>query len=93
MNTETKKTIADKINKITGWGDNPASVFNIAIPLFIIGIGLMASIAYLQYKHNGDIIYTLILAGGLLLFAIGLYPPYLMHKRLKKQMSESAGKK
>lgn len=92
MNIETKKAIADKINKITGWGDNPASVFNIAIPLFVIGMALMGSIAYLQYKHNGDIVYALILAGGLVLLAIGLYPPYLMHKRLKK-MSESDYKK
>lgn len=83
MSSLTRR-LADKIGTFTGWRDNPASVFILALPLFLIAIFLMGMVAYLEYRFHGDSVYAWIMLGGLVLLALGLYPPYMMYKRLQR---------
>lgn len=79
-----KKNIVDFVNKLTGWRDHPESIFITAAPLATLAFACVFATAYLQYKVNGDMVYTYILIGGLVLLALGLYPVYKMYKNLKK---------
>lgn len=76
--------IVNVINRLTGWLDHPESIFITAAPLATLAFACVFATAYLQYKVNGDMVYTYILIGGLVLLALGLYPVYKMYKNLKK---------
>lgn len=79
-----KKNVVNFVNKLTGWRDHPESIFITAVPLATLAFSCVFATAYLQYKINGDMVYTYILIGGLVLLSLGLYPVYKMHKNLKR---------
>lgn len=53
---------------------HPANVFIIAFPLFLIGMGSCLWIAWHYWSTRGDFVYALIVFGGLILLAFGLWP-------------------
>lgn len=70
------------INFLFNWKANPASIFFLAIPLALIGLGSFALVAVLQWAYNGDPVYACIVLAGFVLLGIGLIPAYRMHKTL-----------
>lgn len=70
------------INFLFNWKANPASIFFLAIPLALIGLGSFAMVAVLQWAYNGDPVYAYIVLAGFVLLGIGLIPAYRMHKAL-----------
>lgn len=70
------------INFLFNWKYNPASIFFLAIPLALLGLGSFAMVAVLQWAYNGDPVYAYIVLAGFVLLGIGLIPAYRMHKAL-----------
>ncbi len=80
LKTDTKALL----NYLFNWKDNPASVFWLAIPLFLSSYGLITYAAYLQWDLNGDPWYMVIALAGLALLAFGIWPVRkLLFKLLK----------
>jgi hypothetical protein len=66
--------IKNTLNYLFNWKKNPASVFVLAVPLVIIGFGLMFIMAILQMKLHSDPWYLVIFACGIGLLMLGLWP-------------------
>jgi uncharacterized membrane protein YqjE len=63
----------ESLNRLFNWKKYPASVFFLAIPLFMIGMSLMGTIAYLAWVA-GDKTYAWILLAGIGLLIFALWP-------------------
>lgn len=68
----------NSLSFIFNWRKNPSSVFILVIPLFLLGMTLMAVLAVLQMKLNQDPVYLYIFLGGIVLLALGLIPAFRM---------------
>lgn len=74
------------LKNLFDWKKNPSSVFWIALPVFLIGVLLLGLRAYLEYKANGDLVYTWILLGGFAFLILALTPAYKMHMKRSKDV-------
>ena len=75
------KTFIQQSKDFFNWKKNPHTIFYLAIPLAVVGLGCHAIVAYLQWRDNGDWVYSAILLAGLILLMFGLWP---VRKELKK---------
>lgn len=62
------------LHKLFNWKRRPSSVFYIAMPLFVIGLGLHLAIAYMHFTLNGDWVYFAVFTCALALFVLALWP-------------------
>lgn len=74
------KRFIQEIKDFFNWKKNPHTVFYLAIPLAVIGLGCHAVMAYLQWRENGDWVYSAIFLGAMILLGMGLWP---VRKQLK----------
>jgi len=66
--------LREALSEIFNWKKNPHGVFFLAIPLAIMGFGLVGLRAFLELKLNGDPWYFVIALGGLALLIVALMP-------------------
>jgi len=77
------------MNKIPNWLNKNRKhvdfwVLGITFFLTLIGFGSTGLVAYLHWKMNGDIVYGIIWAVGVIVFAIAMIPIYRLHLAYKK---------
>ena len=71
----------ESMNRLFNWKRHPASVFFLAGPLALLCFGAVFARAILELAHNGDPWYLVIVAAGLALLVLGLWP---IRHRLKE---------
>ena len=69
-----KDEIKAAANELFNWKEHPSSVFLFAVPIALIGFILLGMVAYLHWELDGDPWYAVIVAAGLLLLAVGIWP-------------------
>lgn len=72
----------EALHRVFNWKRYPASVFLLAIPLFIIGFGCMGLVAYLQWRVNGDLVYAAIYAVAIIVLAALLVSSWYRHQQI-----------
>ncbi len=75
------------LSKVFNWKKHPAGVFVLALPLALIGFFSLALKAWLHWKLQGDAVYALMLAVGLLVLAVALIPAWRMHQTSQRLAS------
>lgn len=83
------KNLKSALSYLFNWKDNPASVFLIAIPLFVFAFGLLWFQAILMYKSNSQIEYIILIAVVTIVMPFLFYPVFRNYKEtqewIKKQ--------
>jgi len=62
------------LEKFFNWRKNPGSVFYFAIPLAVIGFGLITLRGVFELSYNGDPWYLVIALFGVALLVLALWP-------------------
>jgi len=78
-----QRNIERILGEWTGWSQNPASVFWIAIPLAVIGFGLCLLRAVLLFRLTGSWAFLAIWGGVMGLFGMSLWSMLRLHRSAK----------
>jgi hypothetical protein len=65
--------LKDALDHVLNWKKNPSSVFLIAVPLAVLGFGLMFTLAIVYAVANNDPWYLVIFAFGMGLFCLSMW--------------------
>lgn len=82
------KNIKSALNYLFNWKENPASVFLLAIPLFLLGFGLLWLKAILMYTVYSQVGYIVLIAIANIALPILLCPAYKTYKQTQEWLKK-----
>lgn len=83
-----KEQIKASLTYLFNWRKHPASVFFLAVPLFVSGFGFLWLYAFLMYKTADDIAYLILVSIATISLPVLLYPAFKIHLNTKKMLEK-----
>lgn len=73
-----------RFKEVFDWKQKPVNVFFVAIPLALLGFGIVLLNGLLKYKQDEDVGVLIIWAVGMIVLGVALVPAWRIHKATRK---------